>query len=63
MRRVARAEIVSTMRACVEDDRMTIEREFFEGLRTANRFEIKDERLFLYRGKELLLTLRGEAKR
>jgi heat shock protein HslJ len=55
-------DIVSTMRACIEDDRMTIEREFLDGLRTANRFEIKDGRLFLYRGRDLLLTLRGEAK-
>jgi heat shock protein HslJ len=60
--KIAVKEIISTMRACVEDDRMTIEREFLDGLRAANRFEIKDGRLFLYRGRNLLLTLRGEAK-
>lgn len=60
--RIEIKEIVSTMRACIEDDRMTIEREFLDGLRTANRFEIKDGRLLLYRGRNMLLTLRGEAK-
>jgi heat shock protein HslJ len=60
--KIAIREIVSTMRACIEDERMTIEREFLYGLRTTNRFEIKDGRLFLYRGRNLLLTLRGEAK-
>ncbi len=60
--RIAIKDIVSTMRACIEDDRMTVEREFLDGLRTSNRFEIKDGRLLLYRGQNLLLTLRGEAK-
>ncbi len=55
-------DVVSTMRACAENGKMTVERELFDGLRTANRFEIKDGRLFLYQGKTLLLTLRGEAK-
>ena len=55
-------DLVSTMRACVEDGRMTVEREFLEGLRTANRHELKDGRLLLYRGQNLLLTLRGTAK-
>lgn len=60
--KIAIKEIVSTMRACIEDDRMTIEREFFDGLRAANRYEIRNGRLFLYNGRNLLLTLRGEAK-
>lgn len=60
--RITISDLVSTMRACVEDDRMTIEREFFDGLRAANRFEIKNGRLFLYKGPNLLLTLRGEPK-
>lgn len=55
-------DIVSTMRACIEDDKMAIERDFFDGLRTANRYEISDGRLRFYRGKTLLLTLRGERK-
>ena len=55
-------DIISTMRACTEGDTMDVEREFLDGLRRADRFEIKDGRLFLYDGRKLLLTLRGEAK-
>ncbi len=55
-------EIVSTMRACIEDDRMAIERDFFDGLRKANRYDIRDGRLRLFQGSTLLLTLRGERK-
>jgi heat shock protein HslJ len=55
-------DVVSTMRACVEDDRMTIEREFLEGLRQANRYEIARGKLMLYRNQRLLLTLNGERK-
>ncbi len=55
-------EVISTMRACTESEKMEVEREFLDGLRTADRYEIKDGRLFLYGGKKLLLTLRGEAK-
>ena len=58
--RISISDVVSTMRACVEDGRMTVEREFFDGLRAANRFEIRDGRLFLYKGQNLRLTLRGE---
>lgn len=60
--RIRIREIVSTMRACIEDDRMKIEREFLDALREADRFEIRDGRLFLSRGRELLLTLRGESR-
>jgi hypothetical protein len=31
-------------------------------LRAANRYEIRNDRLRLYRGQNLLLTLRPEAK-
>ncbi|MBA2334671.1 MAG: META domain-containing protein [Blastocatellia bacterium] len=55
-------EIISTFRACIEDSRMNVEREFLDGLRDTARYEIRDGRLFLYRGIMLLLTLRGEAK-
>lgn len=55
-------EIISTMRACIEDDKMNVEREFFDGLREANRYQIREGRLFLYRNNTILLTLRGEAK-
>jgi heat shock protein HslJ len=54
--------VISTMRACIEDERMQVEREFLDGLRNANRFEIRDNRLKLYKGNEILLTLRGERK-
>jgi len=55
-------EIISTMRACIEDGRMDVEREFLNGLRSSNRHEVKNGRLFLYQNQKLLLTLRGENK-
>lgn len=55
-------DLISTMRACIEDGKMDVEREFLKGLREADRYEIKGGRLFLYDRKQLLLTLRGEAK-
>lgn len=55
-------DVVSTMRACVEDERMSIEREFLDGLQKANRYEIKKDKLMLYRDKQLLLRFTGEAK-
>jgi heat shock protein HslJ len=54
--------VISTMRACIEDERMQVEREFLDGLRNANRFVVRDGRLMLYRGNEILLTFRGEKK-
>lgn len=54
--------IISTERACIEDGKMQTERELFDGLRKANRYEIKGGHLFLYKGEELLLTFRGEQK-
>lgn len=61
--RISIKDVVSTMRACVEDGKMVTERELFDGLRTANRYEIGNNRLHLYNGRTLLLTFRGEAKR
>ena len=55
-------EVISTMRACEEDDRMTIERQFLDGLQKTNRYEIQHGNLMLYENKRLLLTLIGEAK-
>ena len=55
-------DIISTMRACEEGNRMDVQRSLFDGFRNANRFEIRDGRLFLYRGNNLLLTFRGERK-
>ena len=55
-------EVISTMRACVEDERMSIEREFLDGLRQANRYDIERGKLMLYRNQRLLLTFQGERK-
>ncbi len=49
-------EIISTQRACIEDERMNIEREFFDNLQKAKRFEIKAGKLNLYESDLLLLT-------
>lgn len=53
---------IQTFRACVEDERMNIEKSFMDGLQNTDRYEIKNEKLFLYRGRELLLILRAEIK-
>ena len=55
-------DIMSTMRACEEDGKMQLEREFLDGLRNATRYEISDGHLHLYRKNVLLLTFRGEPK-
>lgn len=55
-------DIISTMRACEEDNKMQVERDFLDGLRRTNRYEIRQGMLYLYRNQELLLTFRGERK-
>jgi heat shock protein HslJ len=60
--RIQTKGIFATMRACIENERMQVERELLDGLRNANRFAIRDNRLMLYRGNEILLTFRGEKK-
>ena len=55
-------QVISTMRACIEDDRMQIERSFLDGLQLTDRYEIRGGKLYLYHGAELLLTFRGEYK-
>jgi heat shock protein HslJ len=55
-------DIISTMRACIEDDRMNVERDFKDGLDKANRFKIFQDKLNLYQDKTLLLTFRAENK-
>lgn len=55
-------EFISTMRACIEDERMNVEREFKNALDKANRYEIVAEKLNLYQDKTLLLKFRAEAK-
>lgn len=55
-------DIISTMRACEFEDRMTIERGFLDGLQNADRFEIKGGKLFLYRENKVLLEFEGISK-
>ena len=60
--RILITNLISTMRACVEDERMNVEREFKNSLEKADRFEIVGGKLNLYQNKILLLTFRGENK-
>lgn len=55
-------DVISTMRACIEDDRMTTERKFLDGLRKANRFVIRGEELTLYDYSAILLKFHGRKK-
>ena len=55
-------EIISTFRACLEDEKMKIEREFLNGLRASDNFVIKNEKLYLYKGKNLLLSFSAASK-
>lgn len=50
------SDIISTMRACEFDNRMTIERGFLEALQNADRFRINKTMLFIYKGDKLLLS-------
>ena len=60
---ISMTELISTMRACVEDGKMQTERELLDGLRNADTFEItNDNRLRLFDNGRLLLTFRGERK-
>lgn len=56
------SDMISTMRACVEDNKMSVESDMMSGLRDANKFELKNDRLLLYKDDELLLTFRGVKK-
>jgi heat shock protein HslJ len=55
-------EIIHTMRACIEDERMNVEGGMLQGLQDTNRYEIRGNRLYLYKGRELLLEFHGEKK-
>ena len=50
------------MRACIEDDRMEIERAFLDELANVSTFEIKDGKLYLKKGDSVLLILIGKDK-
>lgn len=56
------SNMISTMRACEEDDRMTIERQLLDGLEKADRFEIEGNKLTLFEKNAILLTFVGEKK-
>ena len=56
------SEIVSTMRACIEDDRMQVERDFMDVLQNANRYEIKKGTLYLHRKDKRVAVMKGEDK-
>lgn len=49
------SDIISTMRACEFEDRMTIERGLFDGLQKANRFRLDGSRLILLNGDSAIL--------
>lgn len=51
---------ISTLRACIEDDRINIERSLFDGLNNADRYVLKGNELELYRGEDLLLSFVAE---
>jgi heat shock protein HslJ len=55
-------QTISTMRACIEDNRMQIERSFLDGLQDANRYEIRDDKLYIRKGSRELLVFYGKNK-
>jgi len=55
-------ETFSTMRACIEDNRMDIERQFLDALGSVTTYEIKDGKLSLKNGDAVLMTFLGKAK-
>ena len=54
--------VFSSMRACIEEGGVQIERQFLDGLGNTNRYEIQGGKLMLYQDTRLLLTLTGESK-
>lgn len=56
------SNMIATMRACEFEDRMTIERGFLDGLQNADRFEIKGNKLHIYKAGDVLLEFEGVAK-
>ncbi len=54
--------MIQTMMACMEDERMTIERQFSDALKNTDRYAFKDGKLNLYKGNELLATFLAAAK-
>lgn len=58
-RNISITEVISTMRACMEDRKMEVERHLLDGLRNANRYTVSRGKLMLYRDQRLLLTFRS----
>lgn len=56
--KVSFTNIFSTKMYC--EAVQTIENKFFQGLQTANRFEVKEKSMFLYHDKQLLLEFSAE---
>jgi heat shock protein HslJ len=54
--------IISTERACTEDDSMDTERKLLDGLRKTTSLDIKEDQLLLYEKDTLLLTFTGYDK-
>jgi heat shock protein HslJ len=52
----------STMRACIEDNRMDVERAFLDALQSVSAYEIKDGKLFLKNNDSIVLTFVGNSK-
>ncbi|QYU68442.1 META domain-containing protein [Leptolyngbya sp. 15MV] len=55
-------DMFSTMMACEHENRMSIEQRFFDGLRSADRFEINNGRLILYKGDDPVLEFAAADK-
>lgn len=55
-------DMIQTMMACEREGRMEVERGFMNGLRNANRFEIRGNRLILFRGNQEMLVFEGVSK-
>ena len=56
------SNIISTMRACEFEDRMTIERGFLDALQAADSFRIEGDKLAILKGGSVLLEFEGVAK-
>lgn len=57
---IALTGIITTMKACLEGDKMSVQSDLFDGIGRASRYEIREGRLYLYRGNQLELTFRED---
>ena len=55
-------DMMRTMMACEFEGRMGVERDYMDGLQTADRFEIHGNRLILFRGDLEILAFEGVSK-